>query len=247
MLSAATIDQDIRSVYSHIPVQDIVYAVHISLRFKYIYTITPKCACSTLRLALRRLELDERHADNVEMKLIHSREYSPTLTPRQVSSFKALVERSDFFKFCVVKDPYVRLLSSYLDRIERNKPEKASVLSALGYEGMPIDTPISFDQFVRFVCSQSIECMNPHWRVQYYQSLQGGIKYDFVGKVETFTRVIQALESNVSASIRSYLPARPLNQTLARDRLQEFYTHDLVRLVNSTFEIDFKTFGYEMH
>lgn len=39
--------------------KDLSYAVHVSLKHKYIFVETPKVACSTVKMTLQRLELDD--------------------------------------------------------------------------------------------------------------------------------------------------------------------------------------------
>ena len=91
---------DIAGLHPHLTVQAVVYGVNISLRHKYIFVETPKCACTTIKLALQRLELEDAGFARRDPEDIHNREFSPLLNPRQVPSFRALLADQSFFKFC---------------------------------------------------------------------------------------------------------------------------------------------------
>jgi len=241
-LTPQEIVADIESAHAPMPVPDIVYGVHISLQHRYLYAITPKAACSTLRVALLRLELGH-NTPTPPMSVIHAREYHPTLSPLQVGSFSAFLRRDDIFKFCFVRDPYTRLLSSYLDRIGRNKAEKRRLLDQLGLAGDPIETPVSFGGFVRHVTRQSVAEQDPHWRVQYHQTLQGSIRYDFIGRYERFAEDTRVVAERLHPDFLSYLPDA-LNVTGADRQMDDYYTPELLGLVSEAFALDFEAFGY---
>ena len=85
------------------------YGVHISLRHRYIYVETPKVACTTIKLALQRLEWGDSDYYPDNMEVIHLRECSPLLTPRQILSFPSALKNPYYFKFCFVRNPYTLL------------------------------------------------------------------------------------------------------------------------------------------
>jgi len=62
---------------------------------------------------------------------IHGREFSPRLRTHQVGSLDRVCRRPDFLKFCFVRNPYARLLSTYLDRIGNSKEQKIVLLRAM--------------------------------------------------------------------------------------------------------------------
>lgn len=97
--------------------------VNISLAHKYIYVATPKTGCSTILVALQRFELDDRDLTKC-LNDIHGREFSLLLRAQQVGSLDRVCRRPDFLKFCFVRNPNARLLSTYLDRIGNSKEQK---------------------------------------------------------------------------------------------------------------------------
>jgi hypothetical protein len=244
LITQADIWARLQSFYGGIPVQDIDYAVHISLRHKYIFTIVPKAACSMLRLAINRFELDNQNVLPWAMDVIHARAFTPTLRPTQVGDFQSLVERPDYFKFCFVRDPHIRLLSSYLNRIAGNKAQKQAVLRGVGLADAPLETHVSFETFVSFVTSQSPAEMDPHWRPQYHQTLQGALPYDFIGRVERLHEDLEVVAGHLGRDFLACVPKKPMNVHNAAALFERYYTPELLDKVTQLYAIDFETFGY---
>ncbi|MBD0335929.1 MAG: sulfotransferase family 2 domain-containing protein [Cyanobacteria bacterium Co-bin13] len=106
-------------------------SIHISLKHRYLYVDTPKVGCSTIKLTLQRLELEDEQFARDDFEDIHLRKFSPLLMPIQVGPLDAFLSRSDIFKFCFVRNPYTRVLSCYLDKIAAPHPIKAQILRQL--------------------------------------------------------------------------------------------------------------------
>jgi Sulfotransferase family len=238
-------EADISGLHPHLPVTDVVYAINISLRYKYIFVETPKCACTAIKMALQRLELSDPDFDRGEFEDIHDRASSPLLSARQIGSFRKLINRPEMFKFCFVRHPCTRLLSCYLDKIQRDHPQKIQILRQLGLPEHRLDVAVTFDQFVRAVAEQPVSLMNPHWRVQYYQTMQIGIKYDFIGRFEHFADDVRVLEDRISPELAVCFRPEFRNATDATTEIENYMTGDLREMIYRKFQVDFDHFGYE--
>ena len=51
--------------------KDLNYGVHISLKHKYIFVETPKVACSTIKMTLHRMELEDPEFVREDFEAIH--------------------------------------------------------------------------------------------------------------------------------------------------------------------------------
>ncbi len=245
MTLASEFASDLAGLHPHLPVSAVVYGVNISLRHKYIFVETPKCACTTIKLALQRLELADARFTRSDPEDIHVREFSPLLNPRQVPSFRNLLADESFFKFCFVRNPFTRLLSSYLDKFQRNRPQKIEILRQLGLPDHRLDTPVSFEQFVKAVVEQPVALMDAHWRVQYYQTMQSGITYDFIGRFERFAEDMRVAGGRIAQDFGSYLGAEIYNGTDAASAAEHYLTKDIKTEIRRKYQIDFEHFGYE--
>jgi dermatan 4-sulfotransferase 1 len=166
------------------------------------------------------------------------------LNPRQVGSFRKLVNDPAMFKFCFVRNPFTRLLSCYLDKIQRNLPQKIMILRQLGLAEDRLDTPLTFEQFVRAVVDQPVPLMDAHWRTQYFQTMQAGIKYDFVGRFENFAEDARVLDERISAQFTACLGPEIRNATAAGAKSREYLTAELQDAIYGKFRVDFEHFGY---
>jgi len=147
--------------------EDFHYAVHVSLMHKYIFVENPKVACSTIKKTLQGLELNDSEYSRDESQGLHMRDFSPLLSLRQLSDFEVYFERDDFVVFCFVRNPYARLLSGYLDKIQgpRHSLEfKAGVLKTLGYDEIDLDQHVTFEEFISVIEKQTPFEMDYHWR-----------------------------------------------------------------------------------
>ena len=108
------------------------YAANVSLKHKYVYIETPKVACSTIKLTLQRLELGD-DTFNPSFDDVHDRSFSPLLSLHSISEFEEVLEGDDYFRFCFARNPYVRTLSAYLDKVNQPKYQKL-IAPALGHK-----------------------------------------------------------------------------------------------------------------
>jgi hypothetical protein len=176
---------------------------------------------------------------------IHYRERSPLLGIKDVPSFPGILGDNRFLKFCFVRNPYGRLLSAYIDKIERNRPQKQEILRQLGYDDEDIERPISFSQFVHAVAEQPISAMNSHWRMQFYQTMQTEIDYDFIGRFEQLDTDLLKIGTQIRPDFYRFLIKERLNRTDSNQYFDRLYTEKLKNLVYQKYKIDFIYFGYD--
>lgn len=220
------------------------YSINISLQYNYLYTETPKGACSTIKTTLQKMELNDPDLYRDEFEDIHDRNHSPLLMPSQIGNLDTFFEGKRLYKFCFSRNPFSRLLSSYMDKIVTNKPEKKPVLQALGKDTSNLDQEVTFEEFVSLVYDQDILGMNPHWRTQFYQTFQENIEYDFIGKVENLGEDLKTVLSKINPNYQSFLSNERRHATGSNNLLEQYYTPQLIKQVQEKFEKDFKYFGY---
>ncbi|MEM7591978.1 MAG: sulfotransferase family 2 domain-containing protein [Cyanobacteria bacterium P01_A01_bin.83] len=220
------------------------YAINISHKYNYLYVETPKAGCSSIKMTLQRMELDLPDFYREDFEDIHNRNFSPLLKASQVGSFDRFINRPNLFKFCFARNPYIRLLSAYLEKIKLNKPQKKDILQHLGKNIRQLNIKISFDEFIRVIYEQPIANLNDHWNIQYYQTCQNSIKYNFIGKVENFDRDFEFVLNTVNKDYQKYVLKEQRHASGADKLLQTYYTPALIDLVRKKFALDFEHFGY---
>lgn len=235
---------DVADICPFIDHMDFNYSMSISLNNKYLYVETPKVACSSIKATLQKIEYKDTFSTHKEFINWHDRDASPLLKPSQIFNIKKFIDRDDIYKFCFVRSPYSRLLSAYLNKIYKDKPQKRMILLQLGRNPNDLSHFISFEEFVDAVIEEPISMMDRHWRTQYYQTFQKGIDYDFIGKFESFDKDLFSVLGTISHNYKPYLTNVLGHITGADDKLEKFYTKSLKKKVYEKYAIDFEYFGY---
>jgi len=226
----------------------IAYNISVSTRHRYIFYETPKVACSTIKRLLMlnegywHLVHDEVSAKPDQFDQLHLREFSPLLNPKQLYPFRPLIEGTEFFKFCFVRNPYSRLLSAYLDKIVNKREQLRQIKQVLGRPMFP-DQPVSFAEFIHAVADTPVTMMDPHWKVQYNHLEGDSIAFDFIGRFENLDADMAEVGRRVGLDMTHYRDHSP-HRSGADNKVEDYYTDELRALVYKVYEADFETFGY---
>lgn len=244
------IENETAALHPKVSPADFRHTLLISPRFRYLFGNNPKVACTTIRKLLIDAEYGEVRSYSERSGTLHYNEFLPFLNVWQLEDFPKWLRHPKTFKFCFVRNPYTRLLSGYLDKVVRGEPQKMNVLEALGKPNQPT-ADISFSTFVRTVCAMPVGDQDQHWRVQYYQTYQEGISYDFIGRFENLQADLQTVADHIG--ITEFMNAETFgaaghtsrhHATGAASLLQEYYTPELCEIVQQGFAEDFSCFGY---
>jgi Sulfotransferase family len=228
------------------PKADFFALTYISLRNRYVYLAVGKAANSTVKHHLYELEYS---GTRFKSKSVHDRQSAPLLSPFQLPDdlLEEVFTGPDYFRFAVVRSPYSRLLSCYLDRIVPARGGAyTQLIRALGY---PDGTAVSFPEFIRTACSQTPFVQNLHWRLQVAEICLDVIPYAFIGRQETFSDDMSKIWSRIAPDhpMREFARSnKSPSVTGAKDRLNEYYTPELIALVRSAYGPDFERFGYPL-
>ncbi|MCY3770096.1 MAG: sulfotransferase family protein [Gammaproteobacteria bacterium] len=235
---------DISDYTRYLDAEEFDYTVNISLRYRYIYVENAKAACSTIKLILQRMELDDPDYRADHLVDMHTRVFSPLIRPAQVGRFSEFIRRKGVVCFCFVRNPYARVLSAYLDKIVNNMPAKKEILALLDGDRENLQRDVSFGEFVDAISRQSVSEMNPHWRVQYYQTFQEQIRYDFIGRCENLEEDLRSILEKINPQYEKYWGRESRHATHARSLLHKFYGKETESMVYNLYKQDFEAFGY---
>lgn len=207
----------------------------VSRRWSYVFLRVPKAANSTvLRTLLDRFPEDGLDGDLEETKIraTHFRDLSLRDLGR--------VRRS--FTFTVVRNPYTRALSAYLDKFRQGDKHRAAFGDRVaGYDG----GTLSFRGFCRYLADGG-EAENGHWMRQ-TRLIGAADRIDFVGRVETLeadlARIVERIAGGGGplAMSRAGPPA-----THAGTKVREHFDTECGRLVEAVYAADFARFGYRV-
>jgi hypothetical protein len=226
--------------------------IHFSPKYNYIYVDTPKVACSTIKYTLKCAEYDEarlemngsatRYGYSDFLMRIHDRRESPLLFPTTTEELEQFLSLSHLV-FCFARNPFTRVLSAYIDKIEKNAARRALFTTNLGRQAQDQDQLLSFVEFLELVKQQPPESMDPHWRLQNLHIK--GMHYDVVGAFEQFGNDFDRLLSSIDQKMATFFAKVDEHKTNASENISKYYSDKkAVQLALDIYEQDFVYFGY---
>lgn len=225
---------EMRTFFPHRPLAHHVFALP---ERGIVYMKNPKAACSTVLLWMDRLHTgdhdfspDNVHTEN-RLPKVHS------VGRRRIARMLS----GEGYSFTFVRDPLRRFQSAYLDKIVNAERWRPQIQVALGQEP-DAERPVSLDDFVTAIERQDpVGEMNPHWRPQHINVMTSLIRYDHIGRTETFTADLETIRSAVG------LPPVPVEvRNVAKTRSDSIFAGrpDLEERVRAIYADDFEIFGY---
>ena len=216
------------------------YLCHISHRHRYLYVATPKVACTAIKHALQRYEMNgdlhfRRYGEE------HLPAISPLLAPgHDPNLFLSALGADDWFRFTFVRNPYSRALSCYLDKIVNSSIERKRLLPLLDLDpdmGIP-----SFAGFLSAVAVMPVESHDLHWAPQAWLTQPARMRYHFIGRLESFDRDIRHVADLVGFEVPD---GEARHSTGADEKRAAYFGPAEIELVRSIYADDFSTFGYD--
>lgn len=205
--------------------------------FPAAYLNNPKAACSKMKKSLW-LAGDRLNGTNSFSGRPHNRHKSPFC--RSIEQLDRNIDDVVAATFyTVVRNPFVRVLSAYLDKVAKDRRDQA-VWPSLA-EKLAFDSSCRprFGEFLSRMVAHDPREMDRHFMPQYMSILVDHVTPDFIGHVER----IEAVDSFLAAH---GMPSagHDSHRTDAAARLGDFYRDDEVALVRAYYARDFELFGY---
>ena len=203
---------------------DVCGLKYISHRYRFVYFEVPKTGTSSLK------DLLTEHAEITKMK-------------RRLG----FLEYPDYRRFALVRNPWDRILSCYLNKIKKdenfeNGKFKNGVMRKFDrfnafYAGMP------FDEFVRAVGKIPDEIADGHFASQHRRLvLDGELVIDHLARFENFWEETSGFLTTVGLDVNVHVPH--LNKSERSKRYTAYYDDETIRVVEERYEEDIRLFGY---
>lgn len=222
------------------------YFANPSAKYNYLFMENPKVASTSILSALHEAEADQ---DFVFPENPHVRAESPIPMMKSLPEDRQVeaLTGADTFRFTFVRNPFRRLVSAYLSKIDRPYRAKAEILAVLNgvspAEITDLTQTVSFREFVEVISTMDGRSMNPHWKPQVDQVVPHLIDYDLIGRFENladdFGTVCERVMPGKNISL-----SRSMNKTRSREAFDALYTPDLIKMVLDIYERDFVVFNY---
>ncbi len=193
----------------------------VDLELGFFCNRIPKAANSTVVTTLARIKCGQGIPSKEAKKLFR--------TPSQLSG-REVEKIPSLFTFTVVRNPYTRTLSAYLDKVERR--------------ALRDNRRTSFREFLQSLKNGKLYS-NGHWAPQSALLLLPLDQFDLIGKVESLDSVLPLIEEKVQGSppqehFKSFLA----NATGASTKLSAYYDAESAEMVRFLYQDDFTLFNY---
>ena len=240
--------------------------------YRFIYCAIPKNASSSLMKAIINVSNSVRKKQILNSSRDTIRNYVEL--NYSLASYTYLKARkiinSDYFKFVIVRNPWARLVSTYLNLFvrfhEHRRPTdlvRDSVKYICGENVKDRESvKITFEELIKYLCDTEDRYLDQHC-IPLYLFL-GGIEYDFVARMENFSEDLQYIQNKLNLSLelpklnKTKYSSSPNNeQNLSKlsasefrnwksvlPDYQQFYTPELIYLVGTRYAKDIEMFGY---
>lgn len=227
----------------------------ISDKYRFVYFVVPKVACSSIKVALLPLfeDLDptpyqtsQKNPKSVRMHKLFADSSYQINREQFLQKFEG-GQYSDYFKFAFVRNPWDRLVSCWLHKLSTDTSpglKAPATLAKKVYSGMP------FSEFVEVVANTPDSEANIHFKAQSSMVCDGSTEYhgsphlvDFIGRFENLSGDFGTVAKRIGAErelelghlMRRNMEARPYT---------EFYDKELRNVVYERYREDVERFGY---
>jgi hypothetical protein len=158
----------------------------------------------------------------------------------------SLTKWKTYFKFCVVRNPYDRAISSYEFLKQRDKdPRLHPVLNKEECDFKYLFTheeDLSHNSFMYFHAYAS--------QVTILKDNLYGIKMDYIAKYENLEEEIIHILQKMGITEFPHLQLVKDNITLNKTKkksIDTYFDQEMLQIINEKFKEDFKAFGYKMY
>ena len=212
--------------------------VRYSAALNLLYLNNPKCGCTTVKHAMW-LASDALLGRKTLAGNVHDRKADPFATNVFRLSPGQRSEVAEAVVFSVVRNPFTRVLSAYVDKVANDPMVWPIFLKRFGLRPAVGKKELSFADFLGLLAVAHDDLLDGHFRPQCRNLLLPLAKPVFVGCVENMATVEAFLEGRG-------IPFRDerMNATRAYEQLPAFYDSRTAALVRERYADDFAAFGY---
>lgn len=221
----------------------------------FIFAYVPKVACTNWKSLLRYMA---GHEDWLDNKLAHDKVHGGLRYLDLDGPDAALLDDPAVRKYAMVRDPYSRVLSAYLNKVESRLPVKPESEGDYWDEVVrDIDrfradrlggefTEITVEVFLRWLKeSESPFVADEHWAPQSVLLRQPDVQFEILGRFESLpedsARMLEAMGCDQGFPSQDDVSFAP---TGAQSKVKQYFAPAHYTLVDQIFSMDLEAFDY---
>lgn len=224
---------------------------------RFVFAYVPKVACTNWKSVLRRLEGFDNWLDS---RLAHDKKAGGLHYLELPGPERALLTDPAIPKYAMVRDPYARVLSAYLNKVESRLPPGSRqpgdhfdriVLDIENFRQAKLDLKahpaVDFEVFLLWLKDgTSPFTRDEHWARQSAILRLGKVDYAFLGRFERMGEDAPRLMALMGADFAFPTQADVRFQSQGTEaKLERYLTPRARALIGQLFAPDFRALGYK--
>jgi dermatan 4-sulfotransferase 1 len=229
-----------RAVDCRVPKIWVASRSSFSISGKYCYFRIPKSANSTITKTLAYYDSSIIYDDNKDIDGKVAKSKFANIFSTRVLSNNSL--KKVYYLFTFVRNPYTRVLSSYLDKIDNFKKAFYDTRKSVRHFSNADD--VTFEAFVTYLENGGLY-LDPHWMPQLSLIPLPLSEVSFVGKVENIDHDLPVLINRLFGdNTYRVIKSREDSRRKSSEVVSKYYTEDLKARIYKLYKADFDAFSY---
>ncbi|XP_070573877.1 carbohydrate sulfotransferase 11-like [Ptychodera flava] len=221
---------------------------------KVMYCQVPKVGCSNWLRVFLKLTGDYSPEEYIPWsEVAYIERYYKRLSQYRGKEFEEMTRPGNYTKFMVVRHPFSRLLSAFLNKFVHRTSQQLLLEMMEKIHNVTGSTAqeINFHDFVQYLImtDEKSETWNNHYRPMYHLCSPCDIDYDIIGHLETINEDAQYIIKTIGSDLD--YPSRDQSATNSSnsDKMIEYFgklsKYQIIQLYR-IYQMDFALFGYSV-
>jgi hypothetical protein len=231
---------------------------YFSTTHKLLYVATPKVACTSLKWWLADLVgcgdkiLNAKVSFESDPELVIHDTFHQVV--QQMTGFNATgldlaLTSSEYFKFCVVRNPFKRVFSAWQSKWLLHEPLQKSALHGIAFSDRSIETADdlreNFEDFIEnLMRCKDVGIDDVHLMPQSELLRPDLINYDCVARIEDLGALKNRLSTHLGMDYSDPFAKAHTNVSLL-PYLTFYFSENAIKSILDIYAADFELFGYE--
>ncbi len=212
-------------------------------KHKAVFTVLSKNACTSTKAHIIKI-LDLPQTLNYPKDVHRPKIYDYSF----VSNEELITTYHSYLRFCIIRNPWSRLVSCFKDKIKseaiNNAWYKNGVYIRLISLSLKFQSGMSFEDFVDIIYRIPDSEADAHFRSQSYDisTSSGKLRVNYIAKLENLNKHFEEIQQISGLPFEGF---PMLNTTEKKKPYTDYYTPEIIEKVRKRYEGDIELFNYQ--